>query len=138
MWPPLCKDSLSLDKCTNVQASRKRPARPAADEARKRFRKQQQDQSPEASDLSDDAEPSFEEGEPIQEKISRDEASQRLQSLSEQMANSGMKELSIKDAENDSENKVKSMNEVIDLLKKQRRSACILFRNDFSKPELQR
>lgn len=69
------------------QASRKRPARPAADEARKRFRKQQQDQSPEASDLSDDAEPLFEEGEPRQEKISRDEASQRLQSLSEQMAN---------------------------------------------------
>ncbi|CAP68755.1 uncharacterized protein PODANS_7_7240 [Podospora anserina S mat+] len=81
------------------QASRKRPARPAADEARKRFRKQQQDQSPEASDLSDDAEPLFEEGEPRQ---------------------------------------VKSMNEVIDLLKKQRRSACICFRNDFSKPELQR
>ncbi|KAK4650417.1 hypothetical protein QC762_0109800 [Podospora pseudocomata] len=120
------------------QASRKRPARPAADEARKRFRKQQQDQSPEVSDLSDDAEPLFEEGEPRQEKISRDEASQRLQSLSEQMANSGMKELSIKDAENDLENKVKSINEVIDLLKKQRRSARIRFRNDFSKPELQR
>lgn len=49
-----------------------------------------------------------------------------------------MKELSIKDADNDLENKVKSMNEVIDLLKKQRRSACIRFRNDFSKPELQR
>ncbi|KAK4668428.1 uncharacterized protein QC764_0102090 [Podospora pseudoanserina] len=120
------------------QASPKRPARPAADEARKHFRKQQQDESPEASDLSDDAEPSFVEGEPRQEKISRDEASQRLQSLSEQMANSGMKELSIKNAENDLENKVKSMNEVIDLLKKQRRSASIRFRNDFSKPELQR
>ncbi|KAK0674230.1 hypothetical protein QBC41DRAFT_264526 [Cercophora samala] len=120
------------------QISRKRPARAAADEARKRVWKQQQDQGSELSDLTNDDEPLFKKGQPTTEEISRDAATQRVQNLEEQVSKLKEEKSSLEGTKTPLEADVDSMNKVSDLLKHQRRGACIQYRNDYAKPEIQK
>ncbi|KAK4149799.1 hypothetical protein C8A00DRAFT_46657 [Chaetomidium leptoderma] len=116
--------------------SRKRPARAAAIETRKRMRRRQSSDS-EGTDSTYEEELSASEAEPEVENISKEVAKQRLQDAEARLSDLRAESKDLKQRGPARQKELREMKAEIKLLKSETKQACIKYRNDYSRPVIQ-
>ncbi|KAK0732828.1 hypothetical protein B0T21DRAFT_402870 [Apiosordaria backusii] len=122
---------------TSPQKSRKRSNRAAAKHSRKRVRQLAQEDSDNSDSNADDS-TSPSENEAEKEHIPLDTAMKRLEELESELERLRTARQSVKTLMKPGVKKLKDLRREIKNLTAQRKSECIKYRNEYSRPEIQR